>query len=156
MERTGPFVSCSALKHSHAPARARHPILPLCPRGIQGRDSSADATQRSQGCWSWQHGTPSLPRAACPADGLPQSHPCWAGLQSVSPERLPRPLILGSSIKISGPVLKGGKSAGFPEVSEAARFMSSEVLLLLSQRFPGEDAALWSSPCTFLGILHWL
>lgn len=156
MKRTRAFVSHGALKHSQAPAQAHHPALPLHPRGRQGRDSSANATRRSRGCWSWQHGTSSSPRAACPANGLSQSHLRWAGLQLASSERLPRPLILGSSIKISGPVLKGGKSAGFPGVSEAAGFMSSEVLSLLSQRFPEEYAALWSSLFTFLGILQWL
>lgn len=135
MKRTRAFISCNALKHSQAPAQAHHPALPLHPCGRQGRDSSADAARRSQGCWSWQHGTSSLPRAACPANGLSQSHLCWAGLQLVSSERLPRPLILGSSIKISGPVLKGGKSAGFPGVREAAGFMFSEVLSLIPKGF---------------------
>lgn len=46
----------------------------------------------------------------------------WAALGFS--QRLLRPLILGSSIKISGLVLKGGKSAGFPEVSKADGFMS--------------------------------
>lgn len=63
-------------------------------------------------------------------------------LQSASPKRLLRLLILGSSIKIPEPVLKGGKSAGFPGVSEAAAFMSSQVFLLLFQMFPRKDGAL--------------
>lgn len=71
-------------------------------------------------------------------------------LRSASPKRLLRLLILGSSIKIPEPVLKGGKSAGFPGVSEDAAFMS-----YYSKCFQGKTV-LWSSPCTFLSILDWL
>lgn len=146
---------------------SQHPEIEPCPcLSLPPRSAPASPQETGQGrlcrCCPALTGplvlahAPSLPRAACPTDGLSQSHLHWAGLRSASPKRLPRPLVLGSSIKISGPVLKRGKSAGFPGVSEAARFMSSEVLSLLAQRFPGEEAALWSSPCTFLGILQWL
>lgn len=53
-----------------------------------------------------------------------------------------RPLILGNAVKISGPVLHGGKAAGFPGVKGAAGFVSSEVLRLLSERFPGNGTVL--------------
>lgn len=63
------------------------------------------------------------------------------GSSAVSQKAL-RPLILGNAVKISGPVLHGGKPAGFPGVKEAEGFMSSEVLWLLSERFPGNGAVL--------------
>lgn len=142
------FHLSQRLETQPCPCPSPPPCSALHPRGRQGRDSSADATRCSRGHWSWQHGAcvPSLPCAACPTAGLLQGHLRWAGLPLASPKRLLRPLILGSSIKISGPVLKGGKSAGFPGVSEAAGFMPSEVLSLSSQRFPGEDAALQGDP----------
>lgn len=63
------------------------------------------------------------------------------GSSAVSRKAL-RPLILGNAVKISGPVLHAGKAAGFPGVKGAAGFVSSEVLRLLSERFPGNGAVL--------------
>lgn len=142
MEQTGASISHSALKQSCALA----PCSALCPCGAR---TALLMPPMLLGALAAGH-TLSLQPCHLSHRWVIQSWLCQAVLGFS--QRLPRPLILGSSIKIPGLVLKGVNQQVSLRSAKlrAACPMSFEVVLPLSQRFPGKTQCSGAALVLFL------
>lgn len=118
MERTGASISLSALNRAVPLASCSAP----CPCGLWSKDSSADATNAPGSPGSTARTVP--PRLPLvPLVGDPRAGSVGLGCTWLLP-KASEATYFRQQYKNTRAGPKGGKSAGFPEVSKADGFMS--------------------------------